>query len=194
MGKKISKIKTLIEIISEFNLFNGDHKSGTDKEYIHKYISNFYQECFEKIQSKDITLLEIGTCTGASLKLWKEFFVNGQIEGIDIIDTGISKYIDDKIVYHHFDAYDPNLVNTLNDYDIIIDDGPHDLNSQLQFIKLYYNKVKQGGYMIIEDVNNDDDIITISEELKKISNKTPIILDHRLQTGYSNEIIIYVKK
>ena len=37
-------------------------------------------------------------------------------------------------------------------FDIIIDDGPHTLKSQIEFLKLYRNILKPNGILIIEDL------------------------------------------
>ena len=39
-------------------------------------------------------------------------------------------------------------------FDIIIDDGPHTLESHLCFLDLYLPKLNSGGVAIIEDIDN----------------------------------------
>lgn len=56
-----------------------------------------------------------------------------------------------------FNAYSTWFVNHLKKicaegFDIIIDDGPHTLISQVMFIKKYLPLLNQGGIMIIEDI------------------------------------------
>lgn len=184
----------LIDIIHKFNLFRGNYELGTDKEFVHKYISNFYQKTFEELQLNDLSLLEIGISTGASLKMWKEFFVNGKIYGIDCQNSVHPDFHDDFITYYIQDAYDKSFVDSLCNFDIIIDDGPHTLSSQLNFINLYYNKLNPDGFMIIEDIDCDNNINHIVQEFVKIFDKHPIVLDERNNVGLSNEVIIYARK
>ena len=75
-------METLLDVIKKFNLYKNSHLDGTDKAYIHDFISVFYQKEFEKIKNKEIKILEIGTCTGASLKLWKEYFKNSKVDSV----------------------------------------------------------------------------------------------------------------
>lgn len=184
----------LVDIINEHGLYGENHEQGTDKHYVHDYINNFYQQYFEPIQYKNIKLLEIGTCTGASLKMWKEFFVNGIIEGVDVEDKRLDKYKDENIKYYFADAYDIEFVNTLSNYDIIIDDGPHTLESQLLFIKLYSSKINKNGFMIIEDIDSSNSIQLICDEINNQYNAYPKIIDKRKEVGLSNEILIWIKK
>jgi len=185
---------TLIEIIQQHNLFKGEHTLGTDKEFLHNYVTNYYQQAFEPLQAQPIHLFEIGTCTGASLKMWKEFFVNGKVEGVDIEDRRISEYIDESITYHQSDAYQPAFVEQLPQFDIIIDDGPHTLASQLWAITLYHPKLKDGGIFVIEDIDSDNNIKELSEYAEKVFGKPANIIDKRNETGLSNEIILWITK
>ena len=185
---------TLIEVIKQHNLFKGEHMDGTDKEFLHNYVTNYYQQAFEPLQNEPIHLFEIGTCTGASLKMWKEFFVNGKIEGVDIHDRRKEEYIDESITYHHSDAYQQAFVDSLGEFDIIIDDGPHTLGSQLAAVNLYYPKLKDGGIFVIEDIDSDDNIRILSEEAKKVFGKEANIIDRRNETGLNNEILLWITK
>lgn len=187
-------MKNLIEIINDYNLFKGEHMYGTDKEFLHSYVSNFYQSAFEPLQQNPIELLEIGTFTGASLKMWKEFFVNGKVSGVDIEDKRIAEYIDEQITYYHADAYQKAFVDTLPEFDIIIDDGPHTLGSQLIATNLYYSKLKEGGLFVIEDIDSDMNIRLLSECVETVFKKTPNIIDNRVIAKLNNECILWVQK
>ena len=55
----------------------------TDKNTNHSYL-NLYEQllCNKKYTAKNI--LEIGICTGGSIKLWKDYFVNAEnVYGLD---------------------------------------------------------------------------------------------------------------
>lgn len=167
---------TLKDIINEYNL-NGDfhngqkyNNGGTDKTTIHSYIDNFYEEKFLKYKKSKISLLEIGIQGGASLKLWKEYFLNyNTIVGIDISEDNIhSDYKNiPKINYIFGDAYSDDIVNKLSNFDIIIDDGPHTLESQINCILKYLPKLNNGGIMVIEDVQDITWIDKFVEKFKK---------------------------
>jgi len=185
----------LLEILDTTqDLNNFDDTIGTDKNTVHKFISFFYEEEFKKYKDKQISLLEIGINGGGSLYLWGKYFENGNILGIDIIDKIQDKWKGlPNVKYLFDDAYSSNIVNSLQKFDIIIDDGPHSLESQMLCIEKYLNKLNIGGILIIEDVQD----IAHTEILKKI---TPIdyhnkieIVDLRHITGRFDDILFLIR-
>jgi cephalosporin hydroxylase len=152
-------MKTLIDIMIDKNLFYSEDKklneAYTDKARCHSYVENFYQKEFMNYQDKNVRLLEIGIQNGGSIELWAEFFSNYQeIVGVDITPERLDKNLKKRkgVNYYFQNAYDTEIVNKLEDFDIIIDDGPHTIESQLKFIELYLPKLKENGLLIIEDI------------------------------------------
>jgi hypothetical protein len=172
---KYKKMK-LIDILKEFNLDSdflneGYDKGGTDKNTCHSYIENVYEKEFKTYREKEIDLLEIGIETGGSLKLWKEYFLNSKsIIGVDISDEKIDKKYKDiaGVTMHFGDAYDEKFSENIGQFDIIIDDGPHTLESQLKSIELYLPKLKQNGLFVIEDVQNIEWFNSLIDKSEKV--------------------------
>lgn len=133
----------------------------TDKEYpAHGYISRFYTFEFKKYRNKQINFLEIGCASGGSLLLWSDYFLHATIYGVDTGQDGRFKKCltstagNNRIKLYQANGYNPDLVNALPNFDIIIDDGPHTKESHLQFLDLYVRKLNKGGVLIIEDVED----------------------------------------
>lgn len=57
-------------------------KHGTDKS-VHGYCPH-YERRFAGWRHKPITLLEIGVDAGASMRMWRDYFPNAKITGVDI--------------------------------------------------------------------------------------------------------------
>lgn len=113
-----------------------------------------YDEVFEKFNKNDnINILEIGIQKGGSLLAWKEYFVNANIYGVDIVDSIIDEYRRDYINYIIADIKDDKVKEILKDtnFDIIIDDGSHQLYDVLYVVSNYLDKLNLNGYLIIED-------------------------------------------
>ncbi len=130
---------------------------GTDKHNEHDYVNGFYNEEFKKYQNLPIRLLEIGVYKGASLALWQKYFPNAEIIGLDIIDQRVDKYKDiDRVTVGICDAYNlgPDELDELGNLDIIIDDGPHTIETLQQCIELYLPKLNEGGVMVLEDIQD----------------------------------------
>jgi hypothetical protein len=172
--------KTLISILEKDPFITTDkntvcytrHRDKWSFLQYHSYIENFYEEAFKPYRDKENTILEIGVDTGGSMALWSKYFSNSKILGIDIKTTRfLEQYKDTN--YPNIrniivtDAYDPLLVDFLPEFDIIIDDGPHLLFYQLKGIELYLPKLKKGGLMVIEDV---EDIKNVQHLLEMVPN------------------------
>ncbi len=131
-------------------LFNSKGYSyyPTDKSTHHRYLGA-YEELFSKWKNDPINILEIGCYKNGSLKLFEEYFVNANIVGIDIQTyEGAVELNRAQVIIEDF--YSSN--RDLPDFDLIIDDGPHDVNSQIAFVRKMYPKLKEGGIMVVEDV------------------------------------------
>lgn len=159
----------LVEILCQFELNKTfDNISGTDKNTGHSYVDQFYEKEFLNYKNKNISLLEIGIDCGASLKLWSEYFINAEkIVGIDIGNYIPPKYKNIKnITYVFEDAYNERISNELGMFDIIIDDGPHTIESQIKSIQYYLPKLNKNGILVIEDIQDESWIEKLEKKLK----------------------------
>lgn len=133
------------------------NKYGSDKESYHKYGTAFYDLAFLPFRFRAPAVLEVGVYYGSSLKAWKEYFGGHSI--IHGVDNNPKETLIEGCEVFTEDAYNPEFVDQEIDiYDIIIDDGPHGLKNQLKFLELYWNKVFDGGLLIIEDIETDADL------------------------------------
>lgn len=129
----------------------------------HDYVEAFYGKTFEPRRESTKRMLEIGIWKGGSLKLWHDYFVNATIYGFDqrfICPHLAEAPYNQRIKQTLTDAYNADFIKTIpaGTFDIIIDDGPHTLVSQMAFVMLYLDKLKEGGIAIIEDVRIDHPI------------------------------------
>ena len=153
--------------------------SRTDKNTTHSYLP-LYQNLLINKKETAKNVLEIGIYNGGSIKLWSDFFTNANVYGLDIMNSnnvweGIKN--NKKIILHtSTDAYNNyffnnNFLNKNIQFDFMLDDGPHTLQSMIQFIKLYSQIMTDDGILIIEDVQSWDwiDILknAVPENLKQ---------------------------
>lgn len=136
---------TLKQICSLYN---------TDKNTYHSYVDQIYEDLFRELRPSVKKLLEIGVDSGASLFMWKEYFDNAKIYGIDEKDCPAA-HNRDRIQFLAEDAYRHDTMGKLpSDFDIIIDDGPHTLDTMTFTIKEYLKKINNNGILIIEDLQD----------------------------------------
>jgi hypothetical protein len=143
---------------------------GSDKN-LNEY-TPIYQSLFYPIKNNSINLLEIGIGTlipsvpssmvgyglshykqGASLRSFRDFFPNGKIYGGDVQKDCM--FEEDRIKTFLFDSTNiDECNNVLQDltFDIIIDDGLHEANAQLNTFSNLFPRLKKGGYYFIEDI------------------------------------------
>jgi SAM-dependent methyltransferase len=178
-------MKTLNEIYLDYKSPEGHGDKGTAHTYIDEYqkLLNQYRE--------NSTVLEIGICRGESLKMWNEYFINSEVYGIDITDI----YIKDLINENKYniiigDACSNDILNQLNDltFDVIIDDGSHRIDDQINSFNILKNRMKPNGMYIIEDVNNLDNT---KERYESLHNNIEIIDNRHIKNRIDDVLIIY---
>jgi hypothetical protein len=125
--------------------------------------------------------------------LWNSFFTNAKIVGLDNEDFNVKQ--EDNNLIKICDAYSDEMVNFFDEeqFDFIIDDGPHTLKSQLTTIKKYLSKVKPGGKLIIEDIQSELDLL----ELVGAADETGMeynVFDLRKNKGRYDDVILEIIK
>ena len=124
----------------------------TDKAHFHDYYNRFYQKTFESFHKK-CDLLEIGVLDGGSLKVWKDFFTEGTIHGIDINEIELnSERIKTFVVDQSKEEDLYNFSHRGYEYDVIIDDGSHKMYDVQITAQILFKNLKSGGLFIIEDL------------------------------------------
>ena len=176
--------------------------SRTDKNTIHSYLP-LYQNLLINKRETAKNVLEIGIYKGGSIKLWSDFFTNANVYGLDIMNSdyvweGIKN--NKQIILHtSIDAYNNdffinNFLNKNIRCDFMLDDGPHSLESMVQFIKLYSQIMTDDGILIIEDVQSWDwiDILkyVVPENLKQFIK----IYDLRSNKNRYDDIVFTIDK
>lgn len=189
----ILKNMNLIELLQKYNLNSYNTLIGTDKNTAHSYIDNFYEKAFAYYKDKNPTLLEIGTACGASLFLWKKYFINGSFYGLDIYDVLKKDYFIEDIKYLLKDAYDLNVINSLPNFDIIIDDGPHNLETQLILIKNYLNKLNKNGILVIEDIETENNLNILIDNIPNEYKMSYEVFDLRKIKNKNDDILLAIR-
>ena len=161
--------KTLRE---KFRLSSYYNQYATDKFNL-GYIDYIYDDLFTDRISPRL-ILEIGACNGESLRLWHDWFINAQVHGID---NGLNPsfnstdnaqrwiYQQPRVTIHIGDAYSDLIQSLPHNFDIIIDDGPHTVESQQFCAANYTKKLQLGGILIIEDILNSNSVNIIIESI-----------------------------
>lgn len=165
----------------------------TDKNSAHSYL-----EVYEKLFTNDPqNILEIGIWTGGSLILWHEYFKNTKIYGIDTrtLPDHLKKY--ERMTTYKNNAYDHNFIKrTFSDtkFDILIDDGPHSLDSMKFTVEHYSKLLSDKGILVVEDIQDIKWGPLLLEKVPiELKNKS-YILDRRNVKGRWDDILLIIDK
>jgi hypothetical protein len=184
------------------SLINLVDNSRTDKHWYHSYL-NLYQMLLIGKKETAQNVLEIGICSGGSIKLWNDFFINANVYGLDIIsEENIWTEIQNKERIHLYTSYDAyneelfktNFLDKNIKFDFMLDDGPHTLESMKQFIKLYSQVMTDDGILIIEDVQSYDWIEVLKNEVPENLKQFIQVYDLRPIKNIYDDIVFVIQK
>ncbi len=171
----------------------------TDKNTVHSYLP-LYEALLAPIKDTSGNLLEIGIHRGGSIKLWHDYFTKATIYGCDIQDRikvpELKLY--PRVLLNSFEnAYDTAYISKYFEnktFDFLLDDGPHTLESQEQFVELYSPLLSENGILIVEDVQN---ILWLENLIKKTPEHLKQYIktyDLRKNKGRYDDIVFTIDK
>lgn len=133
-------------------------KHGCDKNDRHSY-GPVYEELFAPIRANAEWVMEIGTGEGGSLRAWRDYFVQAEIVGLDIEAKFAFREPRIRAMQYDQSRHDELTLFTRNNliqWDVVIDDGSHDLVHQVMGCFWLWPYLKPGGLYVIEDVQYPD--------------------------------------
>ena len=203
----ISKLNDSNELTHLMNFYGSD-KGGKNND--HNY-SSYYSKIFNQKKNQIKNVLEIGLGTNnynlesnmgpegvplASLRAWRDYFVNAKIYGADI-DKEILKN-EERIKTFFVDQTDPKIISELFEnigdikFDIILDDGLHHYEANICLFENSINYLSNDGIYIIEDIYYKDQNKFLNYFRDKNYNFSIINIYHEL--NYKNNSLITIKK
>lgn len=149
-------------------------KHMTDKGGRHNlYNGNFTETCHEytpvysdllsdrRLDVEDV--LEIGVNGGCSLRMWREYFPRALIVGLDIEQGYLIN--EERIQCVLADqGSEVSLMTAMcaldfRKFDLIVDDGSHDVDHQICSARTLLPFLKPGGFYVIEDLTCAPDVL-----------------------------------
>lgn len=133
---------------------------GTDKWGAHRYTPH-YQRHLARFRDRRFTLLEIGIggadkpdVGGESLRMWKWFFPQAEVVGLDIFDKS---FVDEPRVHtYQGSQVDPGVLERIIEERgaplVVIDDGSHRPEHVRETFRLLFPLLPDGAVYAIEDI------------------------------------------
>lgn len=207
--KKLSSIDNSLT-----NVMNKYYSDKGDLNFTHNYTC-FYDSIFNEIKNEKLNIFEVGLgsidtnitfhmsyshknyAPLASLKAWRDYFINSEIYGADIDEKILLN--SERINTFQVDMLNSNSIKSMwekinKKMDIIIDDGFHSYEANINFYKYSINNLNENGIYIIEDVHRKpSNIIKFYNFFKKNDVKFQILdLDH--SKNFKDNCLIIIKR
>ncbi len=198
---------TINNKLTELMNFYGSDKGGKNNH--HNY-TNYYSDLFTHRKNDIKNFLEIGIGTNneklvsnmgsagvplASLRAWRDYFINADIYGADI-DKKILQN-EDRIRTFYVDQTNPNSIKELFrnigkvKFDVILDDGFHQFEANICFFENSIKHLDINGMYIIEDVHYKNHKKFIDYFKSKKYDFSLINIYHK--NNYKNNCIIIIR-
>lgn len=205
----LSNSSELCQIGKKYDTDKSSQRNNvTNYRHCHPY-TLFYDGLFRNKKKENLTIAELGVLDGASILMWKEYFINSEIYGFDydinLINNFKKKFDNDRITLSNIDVTNKDSIvkafSNLNIlYDIIIEDTTHQFEDQIRVIENVYQYLKPGGILVIEDIfksyNESDYIERLKPILEHFQDYYFIELDHvnKNSTGWDNDKLFILIK
>lgn len=131
-------------------------ETGTDKSDRYHGYTRLYEQHLAAWRYQPLALLEIGVESGASLRMWREYFPHAKIYGLDR-DPSCQAQATEGIDVFIGDQSDPSclaeVVGRTGPLDVVIDDGSHMGEHQIASFECLFPHMRAGGLYVVEDLH-----------------------------------------
>jgi hypothetical protein len=133
-------------------------KYGTDKASSgHDYLFS-YERFLSAFRNDSFTLLEIGGLTGASLRMWSEYFPNAKIVCLDI-NPKVKEFESSRVSVEIGNAADQRFLKATIEkhgpFGVVLDDGSHRWDHLSIAFNAFYDGLVAPGIYIVEDLHTN---------------------------------------
>lgn len=178
------------EIFDEYTLPEYCDSFPTDKCNGKHGFVEIYEERFAPLRKQPIRFFEIGILNGVSHLMWRTYFRNAEIFGIDLRDysdkskgSGIMTFVADQANREDLQRF---IEASGGKFDVILDDGGHAMDHQQISLGYLFPHVNSGGMFIIEDVHTSLPDYYSREDFnvnESESNTTLLMIEYFIRTG-----------
>lgn len=208
------------KILDSLELNQYCEKYGSDKGYVNNTtkswpphnFANIYALLFGSRRQEILKVFEMGIGTndlslpsnmgsygpsGASLRIWRDYFPNALIVGADI--DKLILFQEERIQTYYVDQLDTDSIGELwqliggGDFDIMIDDGHHTVEAAINLFACSIDFLKNSGTYIIEDVTMQR-LSGLMEYFYTKPFKTALFSAHRANYKVGDNMLLVIQK
>lgn len=192
-----------IHMSSYMSLSDIVDNSRTDKNTTHSYLG-LYEKLLRPRKNRATNVLEIGIAHGGgSINLWHDYFPNATVYGVDVIplhEISNDLKTQERIkLFSSSNGYNTDFVarefvQKGIFFDMVLDDGPHTLDSMRTFLSQYSNLLKEDGILILEDIQSWDWIESLKAIVPTHLKGHVEVYDLRKNKGRYDDIVLVIDK
>lgn len=196
----------MIKSLDQLALIHNCDKSSGHHDYC-----RIYEKYLEEHRNSPINFLEIGyggytspNQGGESARMWLEYFTKASI---NIVELHKKINVPERINLLYGSQDHPDTFESLNNLDLVIDDGSHVSRLTISSFEIVWPKLNTGGLYIIEDLHssytfpyyldanpNPNEGRTIMNYLKRLADEVNAdFLDEKYKFGLGIEYIHFYK-
>jgi hypothetical protein len=171
-----------------------------DKSTTHSYIP-VYEMLLAPYRRRGVQMLEVGVASGMSLRMWREYFSEGDVWGVDLSPTplpgcdltGLAAEMNHRLCF--FDACnrgeaDRNFAG--RQFDVIIEDASHTLEAQKAIWLNLSRYLAKDGLYVIEDVEHLPELMLWL--CRSIPSRYIQVIDLRAKKSRFDDVLVVVRQ
>lgn len=136
-----------------------DYPARTDGRMLLKmeHYLPVYDQLLAHLQGQPVSFLEIGVYKGGSVRMWRDFFAEGSAVSFIDIDPACRALELPGTEIRIGDQTDAGFLGALGrekgPFDLIVDDGGHQMHQQIGSFRALWPHLKDGGLYVVEDTH-----------------------------------------
>jgi len=167
-------------------------KYDTDKGSPGHFYTPHYERIFEPIRLNVESVLEVGVGSGASLRMWRDYFPGAMIYGVDM---NHNNDMGTRIQCYECEQTDCDRLRSQfldKKLEIIIEDASHEQNNTMKTLDCLWPILETRGWYVIEDMDLDSFPLRIVEWYGQ--RQTEVRELHLLKNRSGGSLITFIKK
>lgn len=134
-----------------------------------------------------VNLLEIGVFAGESLRVWQAAFPAATVHGVDTMAAHVPG-----AVVRQADAYTLDTYDGWPAFDLIVDDGSHELADMRWVATHCPSMLAPGGTLVIEDIRRYEWVAELARCVPSHLADRVFAVDRRMVPGVSSDSVLLV--
>lgn len=144
-----------MDVLHQIGQHAGTDKASESHSFHGESYLHIYDSYLSSVRHSVQSVLELGVKSGASLRMWRDYFPNAQIHGVDL-NPECLRQRGERITIHIASQDDEDRLTEVaaiaGGFDLIVDDCSHINELTLASHRILWPHLRGGGHYAIEDL------------------------------------------